>query len=310
MGESLKLQNFGLEASTPTVADDIDVEEQLDNVVLTRLTKIVGHVDVHQNVSHIRKQISDAEKLLGHTSSLLTCLKQSMQFKRINPADFVMGILRGFDTNIIKFGIKEKEHGAQNKMPNICWTALGEKGMQIFREVHCGCCTLIGPLEIKVKPRQRKSKYACKDLMLEKSQPLVLISDDVIKDDSMEIKVGSLYGKLLENKLLVLDNLLFEESSFSQAVENLFALSFLVKDGSVGLTISENGEHLIVPKIAPTTEDRSRGVHDTQFAFRIDYSEWKMQRLQQERRDPANTRLLLDLNSEPKNDFQDMKDNI
>ena len=72
----------------------------------------------------------------------------------------------------------------------------------------------------------------------------VLITDDVIKDDSMEIKVGSLYGKLLENRLLALDNLLFEDS-FSQAVENLFALSFLVKDGSVELTINENGEHLI-----------------------------------------------------------------
>jgi len=50
--------------------------------------------------------------------------------------------------------------------------------------------------------------------MLEKSQPLVLIYDDVIKDDGMEIKVGSLYGKLLENKLLVLDNLLLKNHHF------------------------------------------------------------------------------------------------
>ena len=56
--------------------------------------------------------------------------------------------------------------------------------------------------------------YACKDLMLEKSQTLVLIYDDVVKDDSMEIKVGSLYGKLLENKLLVLDNLLLKNRHF------------------------------------------------------------------------------------------------
>jgi len=81
--------------------------------------------------------------------------------------------------------------------------------------------------------------------MLEKSQPLVLIFDDVIKDDSMKIKVWSLYGKLLENKLLILDNFLLKNHHFFQAVENLFALPFLVKDGSVELTIIGNGEHLM-----------------------------------------------------------------
>ena len=81
-----------------------------------------------------------------------------------------------------------------------------------------------------------------------------------------------------------------------------------MKDGSVELTISGNVENLIVPKIAPTTEYGSRGVYDTQLSFRIDYSEWK--RFQWERRDPTNTRLLLDLNLEPKNEFQDMKGNI
>lgn len=38
------------------------------------------------------------------------------------------GISRSFDMNIIKFGVKEKEYGVQNKMPNICWAALGEMG--------------------------------------------------------------------------------------------------------------------------------------------------------------------------------------
>lgn len=99
-------------------------------------------------MSHIREQISDAEKLLGHTSSLLTCLKESMHSKRTSPADFVTGISRSFDMNIIKFGVKEKEYGAQNKMPNICWAALGEMGTQIFRDVHCGCCTLYGTLSL------------------------------------------------------------------------------------------------------------------------------------------------------------------
>jgi hypothetical protein len=53
-------------------------------------------------VSHIWKKILDAEKILGHPSSLLTYLKDSMDFERINLVEFVMGILRGFDMNIMR----------------------------------------------------------------------------------------------------------------------------------------------------------------------------------------------------------------
>jgi hypothetical protein len=30
------------------------------------------------------------------------------------------------------------------------------------------------------------------------------------------------------------------------------------------------------PKVAPTIEDRSRGINDMQFVFHIDYSKWKV----------------------------------
>ena len=60
--------------------------------------------------------------------------------------------------------------------------------------------------------------------------------------------VAVMFGVLKRNNPVKLDNLILNRHSFAQTVENLFALSFLVRDGRVFMEVDENGSHLVCKK--------------------------------------------------------------
>ena len=60
--------------------------------------------------------------------------------------------------------------------------------------------------------------------------------------------VAVMFGVLKKNNPVKLENLILNRHSFAQTVENLFALSFLVRDGRVFMEVDENGSHLLCKK--------------------------------------------------------------
>lgn len=92
--------------------------------------------------------------------------------------------------------------------------------------------------------------------------------------------VGAIYKRLLEVEPINFFTFFINPDSFSQTVENLFHLSFLVRDGKVEISDEEDEDGgpvaILMSAVPPTADDYDAGAQKKQSVFHFDMRMWKV----------------------------------
>lgn len=227
--------------------------------------------NLHNFVQKPREQVADAEALFDITSAFLASLKSTQSSNGVSPLDFVNALLRKYS---------DESHGnislgRDDNQTQISWGTLGLEASTIFRDV-AGMSTMLGGTDGEIK--QRKVSISRKRVKPTESTRPAMVADSSSENTSETDKnIATMFDILRKHKRARLEALILNRRSFSQTVENIFALSFLVKDGRVEINFDKNNNHIVVPKNAPTANGMASGEGSySQFIFRFDYGDWKL----------------------------------
>ncbi|KAK8497679.1 hypothetical protein V6N13_025117 [Hibiscus sabdariffa] len=242
-----------------------DERDDLSCADSAKFSSIFSAVEsLHEHVQRPREQIADAEALLDITNTLLTSVKAT-NGDEITVTDFVNSLLTDF----------AKQSSRQDGRTLIDWKKIGVEVSHVSR-ISLGCRTMIGPMDTQIK--QRRANVRRKRVRREEDeQPEEVDDSDSKKSTNTDANMSTMFDILRKHRMVRLEHLILNRNSFAQTVENLFALSFLVKDGRADIKVDDKGFHLVSPKNAPTAMAvASKEAVYNHFVFRFDFKDWKL----------------------------------
>ncbi|XP_050228514.1 non-structural maintenance of chromosomes element 4 homolog A-like [Mercurialis annua] len=248
----------------------IDEANDIGGADSDKFSAIIHQVDgLHELVRNPREQVIDADVLLGITNSLAMCVKAQAN-GGITPSDFVNCLLRDY----VNGGERCTSISTQDARETMNWRNIGVTVSDVFKTCS-GCHTMLGPMNTKFKMRKTTTRKRIKQPM-ESSQPEKVDGLEEKRTDT-DINMATMFTILRKNRSVRLEHLVLNRNSFAQTVENLFTLSFLVKDGRAEIKVDENGWHLVSPRNAASASEVAKGaVVYRHFVFRFDYKDWKL----------------------------------
>ncbi|CAN1841582.1 Non-structural maintenance of chromosomes element 4 homolog A [Linum perenne] len=242
--------------------------DELTNVDSDKFGSFMKEVDdLHKYVQKPREQVADAEALLGLTTSLVSSVK-SQSSDGVTVGGFIARLRNAFGETTT--GLDDQE----NAPISIDWKELGHFVSPIFMKFS-GFSTMLGPMDTEIKQRKAVTHRA-RTRLGQSTRPEEVNNAGAEERTDTDKNMATMFGVLRSKKRARLESLILNRRSFAQTVENLFALSFLVKDGRVEIVVDENNNHFVLPRNAPAADSvASKEVAYRHFVFRFDFSDWK-----------------------------------
>ncbi|KAM0932376.1 putative non-structural maintenance of chromosome element 4, Nse4/EID family [Dioscorea sansibarensis] len=235
---------------------------------LEKFWPVMTHVEsLYKMVQKPREQVADAVALLDIANKLVTSVR-SRTDGELTPTVFL--------TSLIKNSGKRYGESHLGNIPNTkIWVDVGLMVAPILR-ISPAFQTMVGPMNTDVKQR-KTSVRGQRTRPAGRTYAKELTGTEGEKKVDTDMNMITMFDILRKNKIIRLENLVLNRTSFAQTVENLFTLSFLVKDGRVSVTVNMDGHHLVSPRKAPAaTSITSGNASYNQFIFRFDFNDWKL----------------------------------
>ncbi|KZV98594.1 hypothetical protein EXIGLDRAFT_727665 [Exidia glandulosa HHB12029] len=157
----------------------------------------------------------------------------------------------------------------------LAWDKVARRALTMSRRVPA-MDFMLGPLAIEVKERVVKKRVAHEKVTEPERRPQELKESDIQKSENETTKNVLLLSKLLrKQKRINLFKFIIHPTDFAQSVENLFYLSFIIREGQCGLEFEEDGEPVIFTTRQPTDEDYAKGIRKHQVVLTLEMDAWK-----------------------------------
>ncbi|KAL3352060.1 hypothetical protein AABB24_020252 [Solanum stoloniferum] len=243
-------------------------KDDIGSVDSEKFKEIMNEIEnSHNEVKKPREQVADAEALFDLTRTLVASVR-SHSADDVTPYIFISSLLEAFGPRSAKH-----ENGLSPNENTVGWKKLGLALSPIFRNGR-GCHTMIGPMNCEVKQRKYTTRKPRTKVYLHTQPKELDVTEEKTDTDS---NISTMFQILRNKKRVKLENLIMNRKSFAQSIENLFALSFLVKDGRVVIDVDVNGSHFLSPRNGPDANlVKSGEVKYSHFVFRLDFADWEL----------------------------------
>ncbi|KAF9041416.1 Nse4 C-terminal-domain-containing protein [Panaeolus papilionaceus] len=157
------------------------------------------------------------------------------------------------------------------------WERIGRKALARSRRVPTGGF-MFGPLAIEQKKRGPVNRMKLQKDKESLKKPEELKEEDITRSQNETTKnVATLEAILETTGAINIFKFVVNPTSFAQTVENIFYLSFLIRDGKAAFEF-QDGDPVIYGCEQPSDEDYQGGLKKMQMVLEFDMDTWKVRR--------------------------------